>query len=101
MAIAARYSLLYRNPRFSFDRAQDDVYGCFPFSFVLLLPGSQHFAAAGEIELACHRIQQPAAELNWSQQPLQCYGVRTSHFGYHAIVPLAPVFLLQRTWQML
>jgi len=32
-----------------------------------ILPGSQHFAAGGEIELAYHRIRTPAAELNRSQ----------------------------------
>ena len=56
----------------------------FPFTFALFLPGSQDFAAGGEIELAYHRIQQPAAELNWSQQPLQCYGARASYLSYCA-----------------
>jgi len=39
-----------------------------PFAFLLLLPGSQHFADVGEIELAYNRIHQPAGELSWSQQ---------------------------------
>ncbi len=35
---------------------------------VLFLPGSQHFAAGGEIELAYHRIPPTAAELRDTEQ---------------------------------
>jgi len=40
----------------------------FPFTFVLFLPGSQHFAAVGEIELAYHPIRPAPAELRDTEQ---------------------------------
>jgi len=47
------------------------------------LPGSLNIAGGGEIELAYHRIHQPAGELNWSQH-----------------VELLPVTNQADTWQM-
>jgi len=40
----------------------------FPFTFVLFLPGSQDFAAGGEIELAYHPIRPAPAELRDTKQ---------------------------------
>ena len=58
-----------------------------------ILPSSQDFAAGGEIELAYHRIQQPAAELNWSQHvellPVTNNGARSILFGPGLAVGLA------------
>ena len=50
----------------------------------LFLPGSQHFAAGGEIELAYHRIRQTSAELRDTEQQgdgKAGYGVRLLHLS--------------------
>ena len=56
-----------------------------PFSFVLFLPGSQHFAGAGNIALAYNRIRQHAAELRDTEQQ----GDRKAEYGIQLLEHLS------------